>query len=279
MPTSKLNLDQKPPSENGISNGSALTSDALSNNPRSGNGCFDGPSKCNPPSDIPPKLPQSILDKFAQDTMDDSGVASGSSILSSSSNETLDHKTTETTTDGSQNGDRTSEFSTPAKRPSRIVSNGATSSRRSPELRVRFNDSDSSDTSNIPASSVSDISSKVDSEDSPTEIGATGVNPTLWLGDDQMLLLPGNSRSEETDSNSGTSDTKSFEGLLSPNGTSILWDEDTDWILLFDNMIRYADRKQHRTTRSCGCKGELLLNFHPPSLHTHHVNNRKIYEE
>ncbi|XP_035227024.1 CLIP-associating protein 2-like isoform X4 [Stegodyphus dumicola] len=96
--------------------------------------------------------------------------------------------------------------------------------------------------------------SSLEDKDSPIE-GACSANPTLWLGDDQMLLLPGKGRSEETDSNSGTSETKSFEGLLSPNGTSILWDEDTDWILLFDNMIRYADRKQQRTTRSCGCRG------------------------
>ncbi|KAG8195475.1 hypothetical protein JTE90_010784 [Oedothorax gibbosus] len=91
---------------------------------------------------------------------------------------------------------------------------------------------------------------------SPTkDLGATGVNPTLWLGDDQMVLFPGKGLSEETDSNSQKSVAKSYEGLISPNGTSILWDEDTDWILLFDNMIRYADRKQQRTTRSCGCRG------------------------
>ncbi|GIY32512.1 uncharacterized protein CEXT_347661 [Caerostris extrusa] len=75
------------------------------------------------------------------------------------------------------------------------------------------------------------------------------------LGGPNVASSGQKSQTEETDSNSGTSETKSFEGLLSPNGTSILWDEDTDWILLFDNMIRYADRKQQRTTRSCGCKG------------------------
>ncbi|XP_055944819.1 CLIP-associating protein 2-like isoform X7 [Argiope bruennichi] len=132
---------------------------------------------------------------------------------------------------------------------------------RSPDFRVRF----SEDGHIPPATQVSDIHVVSSCEPVPCSNGATGCesptdgakggNPTLWLGDDQMLLLPGKSHSEETDSNSGTSETKSFEGLLSPNGTSILWDEDTDWILLFDNMIRYADRKQQRTTRSCGCKG------------------------
>lgn len=114
---------------------------------------------------------------------------------------------------------------------------------------------------------VSDVDSKLINgdakllnHDSSSEIteeqGASGVNPTLWLGDDQMVLLPGKGLSEETDSNSRKA--KSYEGLISPNGTSILWDEDTDWILLFDNMIRYADRKQQRTTRSCGCRGKML---------------------
>lgn len=118
-------------------------------------------------------------------------------------------------------------------------------------------------------SKLYNVDSKLTVEDSkcengsPTdEQGATGVNPTLWLGDDQMVLLPGKGRTEETDSNSGTSETKSFEGLLSPNGTSIMWDEDTDWILLFDNMIRYADRKHQRTTRSCGCRGKIFYLFY-----------------
>lgn len=262
MPISKPNIGQNAPSaeQNGISNGSVHMHKKQSDVSKNGSHPFSDTSNLTKAPDSHQKLPSSNLDKFVQDSMDDSGVASGSSILSTSSNETLDSKVAESSTDstvstestlnGSSERYRLTSSPSPIRRP--IVSNGATSS-RSPDLRVRFSDSDFSDTSsNIPAS---DISSKVDSDDSPTE-GATGVNPTLWLGDDQMLLLPGNSRSEETDSNSGTSETKSFEGLLSPNGTSILWDEDTDWILLFDNMIRYADRKQHRTTRSCGCKGK-----------------------
>lgn len=263
MPISKPNIGQNasPAEQNGISNGSVHVHKGQSDVSKNGSHQFSDRSNLTKAVDSHQKLPSSNLDKFVQDSMDDSGVASGSSILSTSSNETLDSRVAESSTDstvstestlnGSSERYRLTSSPSPIRRP--IVSNGATSS-RSPDLRVRFSDSDFSDTSsNIPAS---DISSKVDSDDSPTEGGATGVNPTLWLGDDQMLLLPGNSRSEETDSNSGTSETKSFEGLLSPNGTSILWDEDTDWILLFDNMIRYADRKQHRTTRSCGCKGE-----------------------
>lgn len=254
MPTSKLNLGQNPP-QNGVSNGSVVPSRSPTGVSKNGDhhSQYADKTKLSKTSDTPQRYPQSVLDKFAQENFDDSGIASGSSILSASSSETLDTKVTDP---GALNGDSVNSGYLTTARPS-DVSNGAcnnTTSSRSPDFRVRF-DTDSSDSSNIPAT-TSDICYKNESEDSLME-GATGVNPTLWLGDDQMLLLPGNSRSEETDStNSGTSETKSFEGLLSPNGTSILWDEDTDWILLFDNMIRYADRKQHRTTRSCGCKGK-----------------------
>lgn len=247
MPISKFNSGQNAPvtEQNGISNGN-VCAPCVSRN--------GGKSNTTKSTDMQQKLLHGNLERFAQDALDDSGVASGSSILSASSNETLDSRTAETCTESVLNGcsERYTVMSS-VRRSNVIVYNGATFSRRSPDPRVTFNDSDFSDiSSNIPAI---DISTKVDTDDFPTE-GATGVNPTLWLGDDQMLLLPGNSRSEETDYKSGICVTKSFDGLLSPNGTSILWDEDTDWILLFDNMIRYADRKQHRTTRSCGCKGE-----------------------
>lgn len=187
-----------------------------------------------------------------------------------------------------QNGGRPPSVLKESSSPSR----SSVSKAHSPDLRVRFSGDCIPPTpsgEDVPGlrNGATDCDSKLESEDlrlviedsklvyddsnleskdsklengSPTEEqGATGVNPTLWLGDDQMVLLPGKGRSEETDSNSGTSETKSFEGLLSPNGTSILWDEDTDWILLFDNMIRYADRKHQRTTRSCGCRGKIFM--------------------
>lgn len=249
MPISKFNSGQNAPvtEQNGISNGNVHTPCVSRNGDK---------SNTTKSADMQQKLLKDNLERFAKEVLDDSGVASGSSILSASSNETLDTRIAETCTESVINGSSERYSVTPSpssvKGSNRIVYNGATSSRRSPDLRVRFNERDFSDiSSNIPAS---DISTKVGTDDFST--GGATVNPTLWLGDDQMLLLPGNSRSEETDYNSGICVTKSFDSLLSPNGTSILWDEDTDWILLFDNMIRYADKKQHRTTRSCGCKGE-----------------------
>lgn len=216
MPTSKLDagrLNPPPPSTNGVDNGST----EHSQNGGDGAGRSTGQ--------------KFQLDGFVpqMDHPDDSGVASGSSVLSASSNEALDKGSVSNGHPSSSNGHpSTARRSSPTNPP-----------------RVRFSDSDSSDNSSQPTIPAKDASSPGD-----------GANPTLWLGDDQMLLLPGSGRSsEETDSNHSET-SKSFEGLLSPNGTSILWDEDTDWILLFDNMIRYADRKQHRTTRACGCKGE-----------------------
>ncbi|KAG0417159.1 hypothetical protein HPB47_005848 [Ixodes persulcatus] len=41
-------------------------------------------------------------------------------------------------------------------------------------------------------------------------------------------------------------------GLVSPNGTHVLWDADTRWILMFDNLLREGTRSP--TKRSCGCK-------------------------
>ncbi|CAN7983080.1 unnamed protein product, partial [Ixodes hexagonus] len=41
-------------------------------------------------------------------------------------------------------------------------------------------------------------------------------------------------------------------GLVSPNGSHVLWDEDTMWILMFDNLLREGTRSP--TKRSCGCK-------------------------
>lgn len=43
-------------------------------------------------------------------------------------------------------------------------------------------------------------------------------------------------------------------GLVSPNGSSILWDADSMWILMFDNLLREGTRSP--TKRSCGCKGD-----------------------
>lgn len=43
-------------------------------------------------------------------------------------------------------------------------------------------------------------------------------------------------------------------GLVSPNGTHVLWDADTRWILMFDNLLREGTRSP--TKRSCGCKGK-----------------------
>ncbi|GBM82835.1 hypothetical protein AVEN_180922-1 [Araneus ventricosus] len=285
MPTTKLNLEQ--PSPQVVTNGSALLNSAnglshtenhlptVSTNASTSNGTHEG--HASPVGDDtfsysaesdPTPLPAKV-----------NSVPTCDSDLAGTSCKFLDGA-------GFTNGDIPSDSKTPSHHNglasdrdlNSVLSDSKSSSghnssprTKSPDLRVRF-----SEGGHIPpAAQVSDNhvvsscepvpcgkdSSGATSCDSPTE-GATGGNPTLWLGDDQMLLLPGKSHSEETDSNSGTSETKSFEGLLSPNGTSILWDEDTDWILLFDNMIRYADRKQQRTTRSCGCRGELACKYY-----------------
>ncbi|GFQ83783.1 uncharacterized protein TNCT_289071 [Trichonephila clavata] len=277
MPTTKLNLEKN--NSQVVTNGSGhLTSENISSNgenhlstsnsilPNS-NGILEGhvssTGDAQPPFAV--ESDQNLLLKLnSMQTcdsdlsgktckfLDGAGFTNGDMILNSG---TVNHN-------GSvSNKELHSEFSDSQPKSS--------SSSKSPDLRVRFSDGtngippvdnhvDSSD-EQVPDENHSIGATGCDTQlDSPTE-GATGGNPTLWLGDDHMLLLPGKSHSEETDSNSGTSETKSFEGLLSPNGTSILWDEDTDWILLFDNMIRYADRKQQRTTRSCGCRGKSIV--------------------
>ncbi|GFY19779.1 uncharacterized protein TNCV_4649491 [Trichonephila clavipes] len=278
MPTTKLNLEKQNSqvvtnesghltSENISSNGENHLSTSSTNLPNS-NGIHEGhvSSTGDVQSPFAVNSDQNLLLKLNSIQTCDSDL-SGTTCMSldgagfTNGDITLDSRTMNH--NGSvSNKDLHSEFSDNQQKSS--------STSKSPDLRVKFSDGtngippadnhiDSSD-EQVPDENHSIGATGCDTKlDSPTE-GATGGNPTLWLGDDQMLLLPGKSHSEETDSNSGTSETKSFEGLLSPNGTSILWDEDTDWILLFDNMIRYADRKQQRTTRSCGCRVHFWLN-------------------
>ncbi|XP_071041088.1 CLIP-associating protein 2 isoform X9 [Parasteatoda tepidariorum] len=178
-----------------------------------------------------------IKDAFARKHSTDYGYNSGDAMVQKHSS------------DHSDNSSSLSDIHFESSHKHGPTSNSSTSVRFSEDSDSTLCSSDNG-LGTLTNSAQSNSSSNLES---PTE-GAAGANPTLWLGDDQMLLLPGKSRSEEIDSNSTKSETKLFEGLLSPNGTNILWDEDTDWILLFDNMIRYADRHQ-RTTRSCGCKG------------------------
>ncbi|GFT76380.1 uncharacterized protein NPIL_318331 [Nephila pilipes] len=277
MPTTKLNLEQK--NSQVVTNGSGLlNSEIISSNGENNlstsdtnlpntNGTHEG--HVSPTSDVSSPF---AIDSDQNMPLKLNSVQTRDSDLSGMTHKFLDGA-------GFTNGDT-------SPHPRIVNHNGSvsddkdlhavlndshtksSSSSKSPDLRVRFLDGTNgtppmdnhvaSSDEQVPDGNHSIGATGCDTKsDSPTE-GATGGNPTLWLGDDQMLLLPGKSHSEETDSNSGTSETKSFEGLLSPNGTSILWDEDTDWILLFDNMIRYADRKQQRTTRSCGCKGKFL---------------------
>ncbi|GIY48004.1 uncharacterized protein CDAR_387521 [Caerostris darwini] len=276
MPTTKLNLEQQ--SSSVVTNGSANISlnssseiethlSTVSNNvPTSTNGTHErhvsssGDDKSTFTSSDSDK---SMLTKFNSVQKCDPSLSSTTKLLGDPG--LINGDIPSKNRNGTVNSDK--DFNTSISNDSSRQSSYSPRT-KSPELKVKFIDG----INNIPPTTQMDNNGAAISElandskssngatgcdtklDSPTE-GAIGGNPTLWLGEDQMLLLPGKSQTEETDSNSGTSETKSFEGLLSPNGTSILWDEDTDWILLFDNMIRYADRKQQRTTRSCGCKG------------------------